>query len=315
MLLKEGSMIRNNNSEAVTEEFTFPVSEDSYWHDPGAVMAVDLAAATHRGHVRSNNEDHYLVVRFRRTLENLYTNLDKGMLARSYDLTGYGLLVADGLGGMAAGEVASRTALTKLVQLVLDTPDWMLDLRQPRNLETVQQRMTERFLRIDETIREQAESDATLSGMGTTLTAAANLGSDLLIAHIGDSRAYLFRDGSLSQITRDHTLAQAMIEAGVAGYDEPAARSMRHVLTAALGSLGPKNRPDIQRLQVNSNDQLLLCTDGLTEMVDDKTIASVLHNADSADKACEDLVTVALAAGGLDNVTVVLARFGEAEED
>lgn len=308
-------MIRNNNSEAVTEEFTFPVSEDSYWHDPGAVMAVDLAAATHRGHVRSNNEDHYLVVRFRRTLENLYTNLDKGMLARSYDLTGYGLLVADGLGGMAAGEVASRTALTKLVQLVLDTPDWMLDLRQPRNLETVQQRMTERFLRIDETIREQAESDATLSGMGTTLTAAANLGSDLLIAHIGDSRAYLFRDGSLSQITRDHTLAQAMIEAGVAGYDEPAARSMRHVLTAALGSLGPKNRPDIQRLQVNSNDQLLLCTDGLTEMVDDKTIASVLHNADSADKACEDLVTVALAAGGLDNVTVVLARFGEAEED
>ena len=308
-------MLRKSNSEAITEEFRLAVSEDSYMRDPGAAMAVDLAAATHRGHVRSHNEDHYLVVRFRRTLENLYTNLDKGMLARSHDLTGYGLLVADGLGGMAAGEVASRTALTKLVELVVDTPDWMLDLRHPRNLETVQQRMIDRFLRIDETIREQAERDAALSGMGTTLTVAANLGSDLVIAHIGDSRAYLFRDGSLSQITRDHTLAQAMIEAGVAGYDEPAARSMRHVLTAALGSLGPKNRPDIQRLQINRNDQLLLCTDGLTEMVDDKTIASLLHNADSADKACEDLVTVALAAGGLDNVTVVLARFGQAEED
>lgn len=308
-------MIRHDNSEHVTEEFSLTVPKDSYLQDSGAVMAVDLAAATHQGHVRRNNEDHYLVVRFRRTLENLYSNLNKGMLATSYDLTGYGLLVADGLGGMAAGEVASRTALTRLVELVVDTPDWLMDVKQPRNLEKVQQRMADRFLRIDETIKEQADRDATLSGMGTTLTVAANLGRDLVIGHIGDSRAYLFRDGSLSQLTKDHTLAQAMIEAGVAEPDEPAARSMRHVLTAALGSLGPKSKPEIQRLEVNSNDQLLLCTDGLTEMVDDKTIASLLENADTADKACEDLVTVALAAGGLDNVTVVLARFGTAEED
>jgi serine/threonine protein phosphatase PrpC len=308
-------MIRHDSSENITEEFTLNVSEDSYLQDPGAVMAVDMAAATHQGHVRGNNEDHYLVVRFRRTLENLYSNLNKGMLATSYDLTGYGLLVADGLGGMAAGEVASRTALTKLVELVVDTPDWMLDVKHPENLETVQQRMTDRFLRIDETIREQADRDATLSGMGTTLTVAANLGRELVIGHIGDSRAYLLRDGSLSQLTKDHTLAEAMIEAGVAERGEPAARSMRHVLTAALGSLGPKSKPEIQRLKVNSNDQLLLCTDGLTEMVDDKTIASLLENADTADRACEDLVTVALAAGGLDNVTVVLARFGLPEED
>ena len=308
-------MIRDNISEQVTEEFSVNVSEDSYLRDPGAVMAVDLAAATHRGHVRGHNEDHYLVVRFRRTLENLYSNLNKGMLAQSYDVTGYGLLVADGLGGMAAGEVASRTALTKLVELVVETPDWMLDISKPEHLETVQQRMNDRFLRIDETIRAQADRDATLSGMGTTLTVAANLGRDLVIGHIGDSRAYLFRDGSLSQLTKDHTLAEAMIEAGVAGRDEPAARSMRHVLTAALGSLGPKSKPDIQRLKVSPNDQLLLCTDGLTEMVDDQVIASLLRNAGSADKACEDLVTVALAAGGLDNVTVVLARFGVPEED
>jgi protein phosphatase len=106
-----------------------------------------------------------------------------------------------------------------------------------------------------------------------------------------------------------------MIEAGVADGNEPAARSMRHVLTQALGSLGPKHKPEIQRLQINPNDQLLLCTDGLTEMVDDQTIASLLKNANSADRACEDLVTVSLAAGGLDNVTVVLARFGAPDED
>jgi protein phosphatase len=308
-------MFRHDSSEPVTEELPLNVSENSYLQDPGAIMAVDLAAATHQGHIRSNNEDHFLVVRFRRTLENLYSNLNKGMLAASYDVTGYGLLVADGLGGMAAGEVASRTALTKLVELVVDTPDWMMDTTKPKNLETVQQRMTDRFLRIDETIREQADRDATLSGMGTTLTVAANLGKDLVIGHIGDSRAYLYRHGSLAQLTKDHTLAQAMIEAGVAERDEPAARSMRHVLTAALGSLGPKSKPEIQRMEVNPSDQLLLCTDGLTEMVDDKTIASILKNADTADRACEDLVTVALAAGGLDNVTVVLARFGIQEED
>jgi PPM family protein phosphatase len=308
-------MLRNNSSEDITEEFSLAVSDDSYFRDPGTTMAVDLAAATHRGHVRSNNEDHYLVVRFRRSLENLFSNLNKGMLAPSYDVTGYGLLVADGLGGMAAGEVASRTALTKLVELVVDTPDWMFDVKDPKNLETIQQRMTERFRRVDETIRAQADRDATLSGMGTTLTVAANLGHELVIGHVGDSRAYLLRDGSMSQLTKDHTLAQAMIEAGVAEENDPAARNMRHVLTAALGSLGPNSKPEIQRLQLKPSDQLLLCTDGLTEMVDDKTIASLLQNADSADRACEDLVTVALAAGGLDNITVVLARFGDAEED
>src|SRR5262245_21087527 len=272
-------MITPNGSEDITADYTVAVSRDSFLRDPGSVMAIDLAAATHRGHVRSNNEDHYLVVRFRRTLENLYSNLDKGMLARSYDITGYGLLVADGLGGMAAGEVASRTALTKLVEMVVDTPDWMLDLHEPQNVEVVLDRMNDRFLQIDQTIREQADRDATLSGMGTTLTVAATLGKDLIVGHIGDSRAYVFRDDSLSQITRDHTLAQALIEAGVAGRDEPATRSMRHVLTAALGSLGPKTKPEIRRLELNQGDQLLLCTDGLNEVVDGKTVSWIFRKS------------------------------------
>lgn len=305
-------MMPNENSENVTAELSFPPAENSYLQDVGSLMAVDLASATHQGHVRANNEDHHLVVRFRRSLDSLHSNLAEGMLAPSYNVTGYGLLVADGLGGMAAGEVASRTALTRLVELVVDTPDWVFDLKQPQHSQVVVQRMIERFYKLDETIREQAERDATLSGMGTTLTVAATLGRDLIIGHVGDSRAYLFHNDSLSQITKDHTLAQALIEAGVAGQDEPAARSTRHVLTAALGSFGPQTKPETWHLQLSENDQLLLCTDGLTEMVDDKTIASLLRSADSADRACEDLVTMALAAGGLDNVTVVLARFGPA---
>lgn len=303
-------MMPNENSENVTAELSFPPAENSFLRDAGSLMAIDLGAATHQGHVRANNEDHHLIVRFRRSLDSLHSNLAEGMLAPSYNLTGYGLLVADGLGGMAGGEIASRTALTRLVELVVDTPDWVFDLKQPQHSQVVVERMIDRFYQLDETIREQAERDATLSGMGTTLTVAATLGRDLIIGHVGDSRAYLFHNDSLSQITKDHTLAQALIEAGVAGQNEPATRSMRHVLTAALGSFGPQTKPETWHLQLSENDQLLLCTDGLTEMVDDKTIASLLRSADTAENACEDLVTMALAAGGLDNVTVLVARFG-----
>ena len=146
--------------------------------------------------------------------------------------------------------------------------------------------------------------------MGTTLTAVATLGNDMVLGHIGDSRAYLFRDNNLTQLTKDHTVAQEMIDAGVSNGSDPHSRSMRHVLTAALGSLGSRIQPEVQQRRLNLDDQLLLCTDGLTEMVDDKVIASILRNAQSANQACDELITIALAAGGLDNVTVVLARFG-----
>jgi len=110
-------------------------------------------------------------------------------------------------------------------------------------------------------------------------------------------------------LTTDHTLAQALIDAGVANRDDPASRSMRHVLTAAVGSLGEQIDPQVQRFELSGGDRLLLCTDGLTEMVDDETIAQVLDEAKSAQGACQDLVDLALAGGGTDNVTVVLAHF------
>jgi PPM family protein phosphatase len=272
-------------------------------------LAVDLGAASHRGFVRENNEDHYLVMQFGRSLENLLTNLDKRLLEHSYSLTGYGMLVADGIGGMAASEVASGLALAKLVELLVDTPDWIMGLKREEDVTTVLQRMTQRFLQIDKALREKAKWDVTLRGMGTTLTVAGSLGSDLVIGHVGDSRAYLLRGANLTQLTTDHTLAQVLIDAGVADRDDPASRSMRHVLTAALGSLGERIEPQVQRLNVCPGDQLLLCTDGLTEMVDNKSIAGALRGAKSAQTACQNLVDLALAGGGLDNITVVLARF------
>ena len=272
-------------------------------------LEVDLGAVSHQGYVRQSNEDSYLVIRFGRSLENLLTNLEDDLIEQDYFMDGYGLLVADGMGGMAAGDVASRLALTKLLQLIIETSDWTLSLQHDQDVTKVLQRMSERFVQLDNILRKEAAVDYTLQGMGTTLTVAGVMGSDLIVGHVGDSRAYLLRGEEFQQLTTDHTLAQALIDAGVANRDDPASRSMRHVLTAAVGSLGEQFEPQVQRFKVQAGDQLLLCTDGLTELVEDTTINSVLSQATSAQSACQNLLDLALAGGGVDNITVIVAHF------
>lgn len=269
----------------------------------------EVAAATHQGHIRENNEDSYFLMRFGRSLEKLATNLEDYFVEENYSITGYGLLVADGMGGMAAGDVASRMAICKLIELLVDTSDWTLALKRNKDVKTVFERMTRRFYDIDRTLKQAASEDHSLSGMGTTLTVVGTLGNDLVLGHVGDSRAYLLRGDIFRQLTRDHTLAQMLIDAGVANSDDPAPRSMRHVLTAAIGSLDERIEPQVQRFRLQSGDQLLLCTDGLTEMVDDELIASVLREAPSAQASCDSLIDLALGTGGTDNVTAVVARF------
>jgi protein phosphatase len=273
------------------------------------LVEVDLAAQSHQGHIRTNNEDHYLAVRITRSLETVLTNLGEAVLPKRFDETAYGMLVADGMGGMAAGEIASSAALLRLLELVVQTPDWIMRMNQPENAATVMRRMTHRFRQIDDELREQGESNQALHGMGTTLTVAATLGTDLFLSHIGDSRAYLLQGEKLHQLTKDHTLAQALIEAGIAGADDSSTRAMQHVLTAALGSTGERTDPQVQHFQLSDGDQLLLCSDGLSEMVADDVIAAVLAHANSSKAACQGLIDLALAGGGRDNITVVLARY------
>lgn len=272
-------------------------------------LDVDLGAVSNVGLVRETNQDSYLVMKFGRSLENLMTNLDEDLFEQNYFMNGYGMLVADGMGGMAGGDVASRLALSKLIELIVDTSDWTLALQRHKDVSTVLERMADRFLQVDEILRKEADSDHTLRGMGTTLTVAGAIGNDLIVGHVGDSRAYLLHEDKLKQLTTDHTLAQALIDAGVANPDDPASRSMRHVLTAAIGSLGEQIDPQVQRFKLSGGDKLLLCSDGLTELVDDAMIGHVLRDAQSSQSACQELVDLALAGGGTDNVTVVLAHF------
>ena len=292
--------------EMLPEGSVFP---PAYVVDPASSMVnVDIAGVTHPGHVRTNNEDHFLVVRIERSLQTMMTNLIEGSLPDRFDEVAYGMLVADGMGGLAAGEVASRMALIKLVELAVETPDWVMRMHRRENAETVMSRMAERFRLVDAAMRGYAENDSSLAGMGTTLTVAASLGAELFVGHIGDSRAYLFRNGRLHQLTRDNTLAQELIDAGIARAEDTATQAMRHVLTAAIAS-GEQADPQVQRFHLSHGDQVLLCTDGLTGMVRDETIATILNEGNSVTEACQTLIDLALAAGGSDNTTIVLARY------
>jgi protein phosphatase len=304
-------MNRDQNSTAEQDTLDFPVKSSLTSPDspPSSQIKVDIAGATHCGLVRENNEDHFLAVKLQRSLDMICTNLESELLDARFAETGYGLLVADGMGGLVAGEIASRMALCKLVELVVNTPDWIMKFNRRQDENTVLERMTQRFRQVDEALREEARQDSSIAGMGTTLTVAVSLGSTLLIGHIGDSRAYLMRNGSLHQMTKDHTLAQALVDAGVANPNDDTTKNLHHVLTAALGATQEQTDPQVLRFQLSNDDQVLLCTDGLTEMVSTETIASVLSGASSSQAACDSLINLALSAGGIDNVSVLLSRY------
>jgi len=275
---------------------------------PSSLVEVDLAAQSHAGNARANNEDHYLVVRLERSLQTLLSDLPEGILPHSFDETAYGMVIADGMGGMPAGEVASGMAVRALVDLVVKTPDWIMRMNR-RKAAVVKRRLTRRFRQVDVALREHGEKDPRLTGMGTTMTVACSLGADLFLAYIGDSRVYLLRGHELQQLTRDHTMAQALIDAKVADAEDAVVHGMRRVLTDAIGSTLQPSDPEVRRLYLRHGDQVLLCTDGLTECVDSETIGSILRNAISADEACRALIDAALRSGGNDDVTVVLARY------
>jgi protein phosphatase len=269
---------------------------------------VDIHGLSHPGRVRPNNEDYFLIARFDRTMRTLLTNLPPGEVPGRSSETVYGLVVADGMGGEAAGEVASRTALRTMIDLVLQTPDWILRL-DSQLIREVERRMARRFRLIHETLNELARTDPKLFGMGTTMTVAVSHGGDLLVTHVGDSRAYLFRGGQLTRLTRDQTLAQELADAGAIRPVEVATHPLRHRLTGAISTKLGDVRTELGSFALADGDQLLLCSDGLTGMVPDDAIAEVLRRGDPAADACGALLARALAQGGKDNVTVVLARY------
>jgi protein phosphatase len=272
-----------------------------------SLVRVDLGARTDQGRVRPNNEDHYLVARVDRALETLRTSLPEGDLPAKFEEVGYILIVCDGMGGAAAGEVASKQVIHLAVNLLLSRAKWHQKIA-PSEVGEVLERMRRDVRRVDAALVEQARAEPALHGMGTTVTAAYSVGADLFLVHVGDSRAYLYRRGKLHQLTPDHTMAQHLADAGFISQDEVAHHRLRHVLTNVMGGPG-EVAAFVDHLRLFDGDVLLLCSDGLTEMVEDAAIAEVLAGQPSSEAASSALVDRALERGGKDNVTVLVARY------
>jgi PPM family protein phosphatase len=284
-------------------------------HSPiSSTVDVDLFALSHQGHVRKRNEDHYLVVHGGRYLETVFSNVSENQTGYRFEETAYAMIVADGVGGEPSGEVASQEAIINLLELALRTPDWQFRWGQ-KEKNTVMWRMQDRFRQVNAALLQRADSNLALSGMCTTMTAALSHGRDLVIGHVGDSRAYLLRQGKLARLTRDHTLAEQLLSEGEDIQNDSLLKALGNVLMQALGGSQSDFRPDVTHFTLEDKDQVLLCTDGLTEMVDDFLITSILSGAESAQSACRKLVELALVGGGRDNVTVVVARYSIPESN
>lgn len=278
-----------------------------YEPEPHVRVAVEFGAVSHPGKVRENNEDHFLVVRRNRRREVLLTNLPEGLLTAT-DESAYTMAVADGMGGHSYGELASLLALQA---------GWYFGSNEIKWVHKVNERETEEFQRksqvffdlINRTMKLEVASEPRLRGMGTTLTLAYSTGPELFVMHVGDSRAYLQRGSSLYQLTRDHTLSNRLIEEGLAQPGSPEERTRRHILTSSLGTEPAVAQMDFSHHGIENGDQVLLCTDGLTDLVDDAMITRLLGASPTAQAACEALLNEALDRGGKDNITVVLARY------
>jgi protein phosphatase len=207
------------------------------------------------------------------------------------------------MGGHAAGEVASTLAITLALKLSQQGSQWFVDIGEAEAKALIE-RMQSILTSVDRAIAQQSKQEARLKGMGTTLTIATVTGEHLFVFHVGDSRCYLLRRGRLQRLTRDQTMTQALVDAGLMPPEALHTHHMRHMLTQAIGK--GETVVEAQHLQLQDGDRLMLSSDGLTDGVGDEDIAEVLARGD-CDAACGELMHRALEAGGRDNVTVIVA--------
>jgi protein phosphatase len=267
-----------------------------------AAAQVDAFGLTHVGKVRQRNEDQFAIAQLTRSLQLEHTSLaDVSPFDRFGQTAAYLFVVADGVGGVAGGELASGTAVQALTQYIAQTAGCYY---------TVDVTGEHEFLdRLEQAARHAHDRVRAFSpkgqGPATTLTMVTLLWPRAYIVHIGDSRGYHLRGDRLRQFTRDQTMGELLVDEGVVTEQQARDSGLDNVLASAVGA---EIAPSIGVLDLSYDDALLLCSDGLTKHVTDEQIATLLHDAHDATAACERLVQAALDDGGSDNVTVVVAR-------
>lgn len=267
--------------------------------EPSGVQ-VTVSADTDVGQQRDHNEDRYLIA----DLTARTRTFDDGR-EHALDVGEKGclLLVADGMGGAVGGEVASGMAADVIFEEL--TRSWSDD--STTDVEAFAAAVQGAVEEANRRIHERASSQEKLRGMGTTATIVGVLGGHLLLSQVGDSRAYRIRDGEAIQLTRDQSFVQQLVDTGRVSAAEAARMPQKNVI---LQALGPKPTVDVVQSWVPAakDDVLLLCSDGLSEMVGDEAIGEIVDGTSSLSRACSRLIELANENGGPDNITVVLAR-------
>ncbi len=276
-------------------------------------IQVSVFGRTDPGQVRSDNQDSFLIAELDADGTNsgvlVHPETNGPAQAGSFMLGPKGalLLVADGMGGAAAGGLASKLAVVEIYQEMISR--WGADRNQtPRQFAL---RLREAVEQANARIHQEAKANPDFRGMGTTATLGGILDGFLYLAQVGDSRAYLVRNGEARQLTRDQSLVQELIEAGTLTEEEAERSDRRNLILQALGS-APEVKVDLTYQELRRGDTVLLCSDGLCGQVRRQEIARAVNEVPDVAALCEHLIQLANSRGGPDNITVVVARFNGA---
>jgi serine/threonine protein phosphatase PrpC len=274
---------------------------------PAKPLTVKAFGVTDKGKVRAANEDQFVIAELSKAMRLWQTSLVEPKLQIGEERA-HVFLVADGMGGHRAGERASALAVAAIEHFTLNSFKWFFGTDGTEAKKVLAQ-FQAAFSQADAQILEEAAENPELRGMGTTVTMAFQLGTQLCVVHVGDSRAYLYRDGGLHQLTEDHTLMAEMVRSGALRQDEVANHRLRHVITNVVGGNELGVKVEARALQVQAGDRLLLCSDGLTELVTNETIAATLEAEPSPEAAATVLLARANEGAASDNITLIVVRF------
>ena len=276
-------------------------------------LVVQSFGLSDRGQKRSSNEDCFVTAELTRTLQVHHTNLPHNEATFSCH-RGHVFVVADGVGGNKAGEVASDLTVRTIEEFLLNT------LKRFSNLQASEEQgvllaLQNALFQADARIFEETATHPEWQGMATALTMAFAVNWRLFVAHAGDSRCYLHSGGRLQQLTHDHTMSAEMVRKGIISPQSQANHPWRHVVTNIIGGTSPGVQVELHSLDLHAADVVLLCSDGVTEMVPEDQIAAILQQENLPQSACERLVAEANRLGGKDNITVIVALIQQGEAD
>lgn len=262
-----------------------------------------------RGRVRDTNEDQFLIADLSKSMIVHHTTLPVEDETRLFSgVQGQLLLVADGMGGHASGEVASQLSVETIAQHILHTMPWFFRLHHEHE-DDLHEELKTAVRKCERVVDAEALTHPEEQGMGTTLTMAYVIWPRMFVVHVGDSRCYLFRAGQMEQITRDHTWAQMLVDAGNMSKESVKNSPLSHVLISVIGHGQESLRPEVYKTHLESGDTVLLCTDGLTDRLSNNEIGEILGTGKSEQRICQSLIDAANDVGGNDNITVIVSRY------